>query len=147
MIKKQLKRSLKSYKSMIMKAYKKLSRKQLNCLRSWPKIMKQQANNFSRQSNLIVELKQMKIKNKRLINKNKCLRIYSMVSRRNMMMKSRMHLKLRNNKKIKERLKQNNFKKELKPFKANMRKLVKSKYKNSKRTKCLNMSLVNMSLT
>ena len=96
----------------------------------------------------------MKIKNKRLINKNKCLRIYLMVSRRNMMMKSRMHLKLRNNKKIKESLKLNNFKKELKQFKANMRKLVKSKYKNSKRTKCkkynnigLNMSLVNMSLT
>ena len=65
---------------------------------------------------------QMKRKKKKQINKKKCLKIFSTISRKNMMIKLNTQVKLKNKKRRKESKRLKNYKSVLRQFRLNIKK-------------------------
>lgn len=105
-------------------------------LTRWGNIMRMQGSRYLRLVYLLILSKMEKLKNKRPINKKLCSKIFSMVSRRSMMKRSKMHQKFNRKRKTKESWRSRNFRRESRLSKGSTKRLVKSKLRNSKKIRC-----------
>lgn len=115
---------------------RKLFKKWPKWLIKWVSVMRLPGSNCLRLNYLLILSKMEKSRKRKQINKKLCSKICLIISRRSMMSRSKMHQKLNRKRKIKGNWRFRNFRKGLKLFKGSMKKLARSRSRNSKKTKC-----------
>lgn len=125
---------------------RKLFKKWPKWLIKWVSVMRLPGSNCLRLNYLLILSKMEKSRKRKQINKKLCSKICLIISRRSMMSRSKMHQKLNRKRKIKGNWRFRNFRKGLKLFKGSMKKLARSRSRNSKKTKCWSINWASISL-